>query len=116
MTPDEVLKLLQSVGMKAVHADDWTPEWALSVIRENRSRYAHEPWMKAHRELSADLARDLAEETGVAPADISTVLLRAGARLGALMILGVLPSEKATEIMQMAADDLDRQAKAGEQP
>ena len=110
-----IIRDLETRGIHGVHASEWTPEMALAVLRENRRRYAHELWMQVTDRVGARLARELATETGVSAKDISTVLLAASAKLGSLVVMSDLPAKSAVEIMQCAADDLDQQAKAGEQ-
>lgn len=112
---EEFIRQIEVHGIECL--EKWTPERALSVLRENRRRYAHEPWMQSMSQLGEKLAAVLAQETGLSPADISTVLLNAGAKLGSLSLLHpAMPGKCLAEIMQCAADDLDQQAKAGEQP
>ncbi|WP_137991216.1 hypothetical protein [Streptomyces vilmorinianum] len=113
---DRIIRELESMGVRGVRACEWTPELALSVLRENRRRYAREPWMQQTDRVASMLAQQLVAETGVSPADISTVLLAAGAKLASLSIGNAeLRAATAAEIMQCAADDLDQQARAGEQ-
>ncbi|MEV7871458.1 hypothetical protein AB0P17_36405 [Streptomyces sp. NPDC088124] len=101
----------ESLADLIIREEDWTPELALSVLRENRRRYAHEPRMQATTNLGGRLARELAAETGVAPADIVTVLLRTGSKLAGLAVAGV-DAQALTDVMHLAADDLDQQARA----
>jgi hypothetical protein len=102
-------------GIRAVHASEWTPELALSVLRENRRRYAGKPFMEQMTKVGAQLAHELACESGIDPAVISEVILRASAKVAALTVVNDIPGRMLVEIWQCAADDLERQARAGEQ-
>ncbi|MFJ2178940.1 hypothetical protein ACIOHE_39360 [Streptomyces sp. NPDC087851] len=95
--------------VRGVPMEQWTPELALSVLRENRRRYAHEGWMQAESMLGAQLAKEVAEQSGVAPADIVAVLLHTSAKLASLALVHEMPAGVLAEIMQIAADDLDQQ-------
>ncbi|MFJ1581596.1 hypothetical protein [Streptomyces sp. NPDC088182] len=115
MTPeqeDALILEMERRGVRCVRAEQWTPERALSVLRENRRRYAHERWMQAECALGARLAKELAAQTGVAPAVIAAVLLNASAKMASLAVLQDVPGGTLAEIMQIAADDLDQQARA----
>ncbi|MEV4974410.1 hypothetical protein [Streptomyces scopuliridis] len=103
-----VKSVSDSLADLIVREESWTPELALSVFRENRRRYAHEPRMQAMSHLGARLARELAAETGIAPADIVAVLLRTGSKLAGLAEAGV-DAQALADVMHVAADELDQQ-------
>ena len=113
---DATIRKMAAHGIKGVLPEDWNSTLALDIIREQRRRYANEPMMQALGRVGSRLAKELAEQSGVALADVVTVLLLTAGKLGSINILdGGIPGTTLMEIMNCAADDLDRQAKAGEQ-
>ncbi|MEU3899797.1 hypothetical protein [Streptomyces sp. NPDC045251] len=118
MNPEEaeeaVVRAFNARGMRAVTSAQWTRQGALDVLRENRRRYADHPRMKGLEQFASELAARLTRHTDLPPKDIATVLLAAGATAGALALMHDLSGPAVTEIMQIAADDLDRQTDGGE--
>ncbi|MFB7596942.1 hypothetical protein [Streptomyces sp. NPDC056160] len=96
--------------------DEWTRQGALDALREQRRRYAGDPRLEAINKLSECLADRLTQYTDVPQKDIATVLLAAGASVGALAIVHELPGPMLAEILQVTADLLDQRASGGEQP
>ncbi|MEU9208482.1 hypothetical protein AB0D27_11145 [Streptomyces sp. NPDC048415] len=111
---DFALRMLEARGFKGIRADEWSQQRALDHLREQRRRYASDPGVQRKGRLGAILAQQLAEQTGVAAADIAAVLLNAGAKIASLVMLPGLDVPDVGEILQCAGDDLDRQARGGE--
>lgn len=109
-----VRRRLTARGIRALEDDERSPEMVLGVIREQRRRHADSPRLRALGELGSRLAGELVDETGVAPADIVKVLVAVASKLGALAVSGEVDAHVITEIMGLAADDIDRQANGGE--
>jgi len=105
---------LRDEGKIAFLAEKWTPERALSVLRENRRRYASTPQGQATNAWAQGLAEDLVQRTNVAPEDISAVLLYASSWLGGLAVVNHLPTAAITNVMGAAADELHQRANGGE--
>lgn len=106
---EELIRQLKARGVRVLEDEENTPEFILGVIRENRRRYAHHESMQAMGRMSDRLARSLAGDTGIAPRDISRVLLSLSSKIGALAIGHGLPADVLCSLMTYAADDLDRQ-------
>lgn len=112
---DATVRRLTARGIRVLEEDERSPEMVLGIIREQRRRHADSPRLRLLGELGARLAGELVDETGVAPADIVKVLVAAASKLGGLAVSGEVDAHVITEIMGMAADDVDRQANGGEQ-
>ncbi|MGW1001737.1 hypothetical protein [Streptomyces sp. NPDC002520] len=113
---EEIIAQLRAAGTTAMVAEEWTPERALSVLRENRRRYANTREGMAVNSWGAGFAEDVTQQTGLAPADISAVLLYASSWLGGLAAVNNLPAVAITNVMGAAADELHQQANGCEQP
>ncbi|WND34017.1 hypothetical protein RI578_06775 [Streptomyces sp. BB1-1-1] len=111
---EAVVRAFTARGLRAVTSAQWTRQGALDVVRENRRRYADHPRMKGLEQFASDLADRLSTHTDVPAQDIATVLLAAGATAGAFALMHDLSGPVVTEIMQIAADDLDRRTDGGE--
>lgn len=114
-TPDDLARQFQAHGIRAVTSAEWTRQGNLDVVREQRRRHADHPRMKALEALADDLARHVAAHVQLPPQDIATVLLAVGAITGFQSLAHQLPGPMVTEVIQIAADLLDRQADGGEQ-
>lgn len=111
---DQLVQSLVAHGNRAILEEDWTPQLALDVLRENRRRHASEPRTQALEQLSAQLADDLAAKTGVAPADIALVLLVASSTLAGPALIHRFPGVLLTDLLGYTADNLDQRASGGE--
>jgi hypothetical protein len=112
---EHLLRHLAAHGIRGVREDEWTPEIALDHVREQRRRYAGTPRVEKLGRAGRDLVEHLAGRTSLPPGDVAMVLLVAGAYAASIGLLGGASGTEVGEIMQCAADDLDQQAKAGEQ-
>lgn len=114
MTPGELeealARELAARGVRAVTSAEWTEQAALDMVRENRRRYAHTTRMRVSEGIAGQVALSLAEETGLAPQDIASVLLRASGMLGGLAALHDLSGAQVADFMAIAADDLHQLA------
>lgn len=113
---EQYVRQLTAQGTRAVLEEDWTPQLALDVVRENRRRHAGETRTQALSHFAAHLAEDLAAKTNVAPSDIAAVLLLVSSTLGGPALHHSLPGVVIVDVLGYAADDLDRQANGGETP
>lgn len=115
---DRIVRALTARGVRAVHHDEWTPQLALDVIRETRARYATNPRVQALARVGTRLATELQTDTGLPAADIALVLLATSGKLSSLAYGQDLDPLALAEIMNCAADDLDRRAQqaGGETP
>ncbi|WP_416976651.1 hypothetical protein [Streptomyces sp. T028] len=111
---ENLVKQITAQGNRAVLEEEWTPQLALDVIRENRRRHAGEARTRVLSHFGGHLAEDLAAKTGVAPADIVTVLLLVSSTLAGPALHHQLPGVLVTDLLGYAADDLDRQANGGD--
>lgn len=107
---------LSARGYRAVTSQQWTRQINLTVVREQRRRYADHPRMQALEQYAGQLARTVAHHVQLPPQDIATVLLAAGATASFQAVTHDLPGPMVTEILQIAGDDLDRLADGGETP
>lgn len=112
---EQLARKLTAEGNRAVLEEDWTPQLALDVIRENRRRHVGEPRTKVLSHFGGRLAEDLAAKTSVAPADIAHILLLVSSTLAGPALHHRLPGVIVTDLLGYAADDLDRKANGGEQ-
>jgi 3-oxoacyl-[acyl-carrier-protein] synthase III len=112
--PEQIIKHLTAQGHRAVLPGEWTPQLALDVLRENRRRYANDPCTQMLGQLGGKLADDLAADTGVAPADITNVLLAASSLIAGPALYYHLSGVVVTDLLGYAADELDQRANGGE--
>jgi hypothetical protein len=114
-TPEEAMaRALTDRGYRTMTTRTWSRQSALDALAEQRRRHPDHPRRKALDEIAEVLADRLTEHAGLAPADIATVLLIAGATVGALAVMHELPGVVASEILQVTAAELERRGKAGE--
>jgi hypothetical protein len=111
---EAMAQALTSLGFRAMTSDTWSRQSALDTLHEQRRRHARDPRTDAVYKVAAVLAERLTQYTDVSAADSATVLLVAGASVGALAITHGMPGIALSEIMQAAAVQLDERAKAGE--
>jgi hypothetical protein len=114
-TEEAMARALTARGFRTLTTEQWTRQGALDALREQRRRHANEPRVRKLDEISRTLADRLTEHVDVPPEDMATVLLVAGASVGALALLNGLPGPIVSEILQVTADELDRRANGGEQ-
>ncbi|MFF3847983.1 hypothetical protein [Streptomyces sp. NPDC002328] len=105
---------LTARGYRAVTSEQWSRQGALDVLREQMRRNAGDPRLEIIERYAAALADRLTEFTDVSQQDLATVLLAAGASVGSLAIMQRPPGPMLAEILQAAADVLDRRANGGE--
>ncbi|MCM1977187.1 hypothetical protein [Streptomyces sp. G1] len=97
-------------------SETWSRQSALDALHEQRRRQGPDARLDALDSVAAVLADRLTQYTDVAPADSATVLLVAGASVGALALTHELPAIMLAEILQSAAVKLDQRAEGGEAP
>jgi hypothetical protein len=112
--PEQIIKHLTAQGHRAVPSGEWTPQLALDVLRENRRRYANDPRTQILGQLGGKLADDVAADTGIAPADITHVLLAVASRVAGPALYYHLSGLVVTDLLGYAADELDQRANGGE--
>lgn len=113
-TEEAVARLLTASGYRTVTTEQWSRQGALDVLREQRRRHAGSPRIKFLDKVASAFADRLTEHADVSPRDMATVLLVAGASVGALAVMHDLPGRVVSEILQITADELDRRANGGE--
>ncbi|WP_406168982.1 hypothetical protein [Streptomyces sp. NBC_00996] len=113
-TEEAIAQALTARGFRAMTSEHWSRQGALDVVREGRRRHAGDPRVQKLGEIAATLADRLATHLDVPPEDIATVLLAAGASVGALAVMHHLPGPVISEILQVTADELDQRGTGGE--
>ncbi|MEU4172876.1 hypothetical protein AB0F46_39090 [Streptomyces sp. NPDC026665] len=113
-TEEAMARALTERGYRTMTSETWSRQSALDALAEQRRRHPDHPRRRALDQLADVLADRLVEHAGVTPEDIATVLLIAGATVGALAVMHELPGVIASEILQVTAAELDRRGKAGE--
>lgn len=113
---EALIRRLTDRGIRTVRSCEWTRQGTLDAVREQRRRHAGDSRLKAVEGMATELADCLARVSGVRLDDIVMVLLLAGGQVGTFSFLHHLPGTMVSEILQVAGDELDRRAKAGEQP
>ncbi|MFF9097620.1 hypothetical protein ACF1AX_31420 [Streptomyces sp. NPDC014802] len=111
---EEEAARLREQGLIAMNPEDWSPERALSILRENRRRYAHTPVGQAIDHWGEHLVEAIAQHTDVAPAEASAVLLFASSWLAGITVAHQLPAAMVTNVMGAAAEQIDKQANGGD--
>lgn len=101
---------LTARGYRAVTSEQWSRQGALDAVREQQRRHAGDPRVKVIERFADALADRMVKATDVSAKDIATVLLAAGASVGALAVMHHLPGPMLSEILQVTADRLDQRA------
>ncbi|MGW6911494.1 hypothetical protein [Streptomyces sp. NPDC054940] len=113
---DQAVRQLAARGIRAMSEEDWTYQGALDVVRENRRRQGDRSVVRAVNAWSEALADDVLKATGVAPADVASVLLYASSWVGGLAMVRGLGRDTSLLVLSCAADELDQRANGGEKP
>ncbi|WDO09903.1 hypothetical protein ME763_31940 [Streptomyces murinus] len=113
---EALVRELARRGRRAFTAEQYTRQGMLDAVRENRRRHACEPSVQFAAHAAEHLAREITQVVDLPPADIATVLLAAGGAAGLMAELHHLDGTTVAGILQATADELDQQAKVGEQP
>ncbi|MFF3884112.1 hypothetical protein [Streptomyces sp. NPDC001914] len=103
-------------GTPAFTTESYTRQGMLDALREARRHRSGDAHVRFLGQAAATFVRDLTEVVDLPPADIATVLLAAGGAVGVFAELHGFNGTDIAGLLQYAADDLDRAAKAGEQP
>ncbi|MFF9238443.1 hypothetical protein ACF1AY_16125 [Streptomyces sp. NPDC014776] len=111
---EEEAARLREQGLIPMTPADWSSERALSILRENRRRYAHTPEGQALDHWGEQLVEAIAQHTDVAPAEVSAVLLFASSWLAGIAVVYQMPAAMVTNVMGAAAELLDMQTNGGD--
>lgn len=98
-------------GATVIDPADASSQVVLDAIRQQRRNHAGTEQLRAEGQLAEKLARELVEQSGLLPGEVSLVLLVLCTKMAALAICGVDPVSMAN-VIGLAADDLDRAANA----
>ena len=104
---------LTARGYRAMTSETWSRQSALDSLRELRRRDPNDAYGLEVGKLASTFADRLTEFTGLSPEDIATVLLLAGASVGALVVLHDVPAPLMVELLQATAVELDDRATGG---
>ncbi|MCI3277466.1 hypothetical protein [Streptomyces cylindrosporus] len=115
LTEEAIAQALSARGYRTMTTEQWSRQGALDVIREQRRRNADDPRVRSLDEIASRLADRLTKYVDVPAADMATVLLAAGASVGALALMHSLPGPVISEILQVTGAELDRRATEGGQ-
>lgn len=115
LTEEAIAQALTARGYRTLTTEQWTRQAALDTVREGRRRNADDPRVQKLGEIATTLADRLTTHVDVSAEDMATVLLAAGASVGALAVMHHLSGPIISEILQVTADELDRRASGGEQ-
>lgn len=112
---EQFVRQMTARGVRGLYADEWSPQLALDIVREQRRRYAKDPLTQVYGRIGTRLAAELQRQIDVSPGDIAKVLLCVTGKL-ATLALGDPPFTgiMLMEVANCAADDLDQAARAGE--
>ncbi|MEU9208481.1 hypothetical protein AB0D27_11140 [Streptomyces sp. NPDC048415] len=110
-----VARALAAEGRRAFTSETYTREGMFAALREIRRSQDGDPHVEFIGQVARLLAVDIAGVVDVAPKDIASVLMAAGGAVGVLAELHGLRGTTVSGVLQYAADELDLQAKAGEQ-
>lgn len=101
-------------GYRTMTSETWSRQGALDALRELRTRNRNDPLAPEMAQLASSFADRLTKHTSLAPEDIATVLLVAGASVAALAVLHDVPATAIIELLQGTAVELDDRATGGE--
>jgi membrane glycosyltransferase len=89
--------------------EEWTPERALDIVREQRRREAVEGRTDAHMDGHARAIAHALADVGVAPDDLSTTLLAMASHLGTVLAAHARPADSMVmRLLWVVADEIDR--------
>ncbi|WP_304452845.1 hypothetical protein [Nocardiopsis sp. YSL2] len=94
----------------AVVLTEWAPERLLDIVREQRARQAATGRADAHMDGHAhEIAAAITEITGVAPDDVTAVLLAMASQVGTLLVAHQRSADSTVlHLMWSVADYVDR--------
>ncbi|MGW1498991.1 hypothetical protein ACWCQW_10535 [Streptomyces mirabilis] len=110
-----IAREMAAQGRRAFTAETYTREGMFSALREIRHSQDGDPHVAFLARHARNLANDIAGVVDVSPEDIASVLMAAGGAVGVLAELHGLRGTTVSGVLQYAADELDKRARAGEQ-